>query len=587
MNNSKFVNYFMQNAKSGIPFNPLADPSGLDIISGANINRFQKRMNHFGWKDPRFISLSDAESNGWKIDEAAEKIDLIVRDQATGRMKNIELFNAANVIGIPSLDVMLAMSESEITAMRGNKKVGIDAQREDVDSLGEEFIISPVRVQKISIDNEVTKPIIDSIKKDLGSGSGVAAGIVGEFVPNRLNGLIEETSEKFIGLDEKKPMMVMASYWVNGLHNAEGIAAANELNKIIAARKLEEDKNSIERLIYANEHARKLGLRAVSKEVFLNDPDFKENRAEPRKLLQGSLVRDKDGSYRSAVGGKPLILDKGDSLALKSKGKETYQGAMELALAKGWTAIEIKGKPSMMAEIWLEAKMMNLDVVNYTPNAKDQEKLAARLAEMQRQKDAEKSRTAEQSPEIVEVHPFFDAQGQTKMATVTYTVSYEGGKDVSFDNPKEAASAFNQLDASLKPVVIRSVARADGVVQEAVVAECDAFAYKPKFDRDEDRELNEAIAEVVERAKNSQELQAEVPPVGLNGLYVGQILSIEGNRMTQRKAPGVVVWHDISQIQGILPKVGEVAEIGYSKGVGVVKEKTKEQEQEGGRERGR
>ena len=231
--------------------------------------------------------------------------------------------------------------------------------------------------------------------------------------------------------------------------------------------------------------------------------------------------------------------------------------------------------------------MMNLDVVNYTPNAKDQEKLAARLAEMQRQKDAENSRTAEQSPEIVEVHPFLDAQGQTKMATVTYTVSYEGGKDVSFDNPKEAASAFNQLDASLKPVVIRSVARADGLVQEAVVAECDAFAYKPKFDRDEDRELNEAIAEVVERAKNSQELQAEVPPVGLNGLYVGQILSIEGNRMTQRKAPGVVVWHDISQIQGILPKVGEVAEIGYSKGVGVVKEKTKEQEQEGGRERGR
>ena len=179
---------------------------------------------------------------------------------------------------------------------------------------------------------------------------------------------------------------VMAPYWVDGLHNAEGVALAAEINKTIQAQKLAHDKEAIARLLAIQTKAGKLGLGVVPEVQYLSNKDLKNNPAEPIYLLDKALVRDKEGGYRPAAGGLPVLLDKGDSVVLKSKGAEAYRGAMELAQAKGWRDVELKGKPAMLADAWLEAKLMTppINVINYQPTAKDIEKYTARVAELSR-----------------------------------------------------------------------------------------------------------------------------------------------------------------------------------------------------------
>jgi Large polyvalent protein-associated domain 7 len=373
-------------------------------------------------------------------------------------------------------------------------------------------------------------------------------------------------------------LCVMAPYWQNGLHNAEGIALAEKLNKLIKLQKLEKDKDAISRLLSIHSKAQELGIGIVSALQFANDNHLRANVAQPRSLLGGALVRDKDGAYRPAAGGAALLLDKGDAVVLKSKGAEAYRGAMELALAKGWTAIELQGKPAMLADAWLEAKLMNLDVVNYSPSEQDLAKFAARVAEESARKVQSQAclASAEQAPEMVEVRPFVDVNGQTKMATVTYTVSYIGGQDENFSDPKAAARAFGPLAQASSPVVIRSVTRADGVVSDAVVAGFDIRPSKGTgtrtLERMEDRVFDAAMEEMIEQA-NTMALLHPDRKLASQGSHVGPIVSIEGDVVAQKtgRDPNQIVWHSLQTMKGQAPKLGEMAEINYAHGVGVIK----------------
>lgn len=564
-----------QLSRTGLPFNPLGvmDEKGINI-TGGNVARVQQSMKMFGWSDPRFVTEEQAAFNGWEIGEEAIGVEVSRRDEMTGRIENNIMFNAQNVIGMPSLSEMLQMTDSEIMKMRGQ-----NVAEEEFD----ELVIGPAQEPAIDVTAEIiadqqplTAPVADGLSAEISGG-------------------VDEVGEALDKADDgPKKLMVMAPYWLNGLHNKEGIDLAIRLNQLIAANKLIEDEEAIERLLEGQAKARRLGLEMVPESVFLANEDHKMNRAEPRRLLGGQLVRDKDGAYRYGSGGKPLVVDKGDTLALKAKGPEAYRAAMELALAKGWTAIELKGKPAMLADAWLEAKLMNLDVVNYTPTEKDQEKYAARLAELKKEKEARRVNTVEQAPEMVEVRPFVDDQGLTQMATTTYTVSFVGSKDVCFGDAKDAAAAFfDGLNSGSSPVVIRSVTRADGIVQDAVVADFDIRTRKGAngrtLERLEDRDFNEALVEVAERMKAAKALEAEQAPVVEEGVYSGPILSVEGGMMTQKiDRAGTVIQHDISKLNGVVPKVGEMADIAYKKGVGYIRELETEQSLDaGGRDRGR
>lgn len=174
---------------------------------------------------------------------------------------------------------------------------------------------------------------------------------------------------------------VSAPYWLNGLHNKEGMALADEINKVVLGSRLAAEKDEIEELLSSYSQARRLALSVVPERLHLDDPHRKMNLAEPISLLDGMFVRDKEGSYRPAAGGRAVVVDKGESLTLKGKNQESYEAAMALAKAKGWTAISLKGNKKTMESAWIEAKLAGIEVVNYEPTKEAQAKLAARLAE--------------------------------------------------------------------------------------------------------------------------------------------------------------------------------------------------------------
>ena len=173
---------------------------------------------------------------------------------------------------------------------------------------------------------------------------------------------------------------VNAPYWLNGLHNQAGLALADEINKVVASKKLQEEQEAIEQILANYPDARRFGLVVISEKKHLDEPHRKMNLAEPKSLLESAFVRDKDGAYRPAAGGRAILLDKGDSLVLKNKDAASYEAAVELAKAKGWTAIKLNGKPAMMEQAWIAAKLAGIEVTNYQPTKEAQAKFADRVA---------------------------------------------------------------------------------------------------------------------------------------------------------------------------------------------------------------
>lgn len=583
----------LQRARAGVPFNPL----GRDDIVGLNVVRLQKSMKSFGWSDPRFVTKAQANANGWSLDRGAESVELTVRnpvsaqvdkvsvavapgalavelamrDPVTGQVDKVAVFNAASVVGMPSLAAMLAMSEADLLKLKAGvmldsgevvaADVGV-VQEDDVELLvtgvGRALAVPIVTPEGVIPD---ASPLLDG-----GVGSGISSPV----------SLIASSA-----LDAGPARFaVMAPYWVNGLHNAEGIALAAQINKSILEKSLSENRDAISRLLSLQEKARLLGLSVVPESQYLNDPDIKRDTANPRSLLDGALARDKDGSYRPKEGGPAVLQDKGDSLVLKSKGAQAFQGAMELAVAKGWTAIELKGKPAMMADAWVEAKLMGLDVVNYKPSEKDMARFEARLVEENQKRIAVAGRPAEQAPEMVVERAFVNAKGQTETAKMTYTVAYEGGQDQRFDNVKDAARAYAGLPAGALPIVVRSVMRAEGEVVEGVIAGVSSLPGQGGVglvrEAVLDREFDEAMDEMVEERRLALVVPLVVVPSVNTGPHYGEIVKVEGGRVAQDVGRGQVVWHDVANLRGVVPRLGDKADIQYANGIGRVKAKAVE-----------
>ena len=51
---------------------------------------------------------------------------------------------------------------------------------------------------------------------------------------------------------------------------------------------------------------------------------------------------------------------------LKNKDAASYEAAVELAKAKVWTAIKLNGRPVMIEQAWIVAKLAGIEVTNYT-----------------------------------------------------------------------------------------------------------------------------------------------------------------------------------------------------------------------------
>ncbi len=564
-----------QMARAGVPFNPL---SRADIYGG-NVSRLTRAMTSYGWTDPRFLTRAQAQANGWLIDAEAVELDVFIH----GYEDMTSVVNASYVSGMPSLLEMTAMSDVSLMKLKGFGVEELMLRGFDLEELENQFVISPAVEQSVSLEANFFNPKRFSDLDADSRQSPLTASAYAQADHSHVDA-VETHHEQGDVLDlsgqkqkDQARFAVMAPYWnSSGLHNSLGLAAAAQLNKTILARNLSLDREAIARLLSLNEDARLLGLSVVDENLYLNDPDLRKDAARPATLLGGELVRDKDGAYRQKEGGPVVLQDKGDSLVLQNKTDQAFRGAMQLAVAKGWKAIELKGKPAALSEAWIEAKLMGLDVINYKPNEKDLEKFEARLAlESQRNLALRPSQSVDQPPELVVEQAFVNEKGLTEIAVLIYTVSFLGGKPQRFDSAKDAAAAFSGLPASEYPVVVRSVVRAAGEVIEGVVAgvvpSLGSGGAAQVFDSVLDREFDEAMETII----NERELQGAAfvaHPSVTEGPHSGAILMVDGGRIAQDAGQGRIVWHDVANLRGKIPVVGKKVDINYSKGLGLVKE---------------
>ncbi|WP_304350886.1 LPD7 domain-containing protein [Comamonas testosteroni] len=664
-----------QHERAGLPFNPLES----EPITGANVDRLQASMDEFGWIDQRFVSAEQASRNGWLIPANANSVHVKERDAKTGAVSDYKLFNASTVLGIPSLESMLQMEDSAFLAMCGqavpqlvDELAAVEPDFQSMDQ--EEGVTAEVEIDPgEALEDEEGIEVGPARPKELHqeaiSAPSEVSTLTDLFLDEPVSELKHEAGSLNKGIDwsdEPEPLpeefAVDAPYWLDGLHNYEGLKHAEEINRLISEKKLAQNKEGVENLLATYPDKLKFGLSVVEKESRDKNPVRKANQAEPATLLEGALVRDKEGKYRPKEGGKPILEDKGTSLKLNRKNGKAYEAAMELALAKGWKSIELTGKPSMLGQAWLEAKMKGLEVVNFNPTEKDREALAQRIAE----RDAALAK--EQAPETVVLRPIMDGAGREVMANVTYTVEQQAAKS---NAPVAAGKAQQQSSVTRTTTRVNDVVRTEvqqGVVPkgasnvrrnqtlveqelaEAVaedkaeevggfdmanggkliaqgfapfqnipggksspfaVLENDAGQKETVWGVDLPRSIQEAGAQigdtvslergerravevevelpdgskgfetfnrvtwktnVLEKAQDVSEVSVKLPAVE-SGTHIGPVMAIKDGLIGQKtgRDPNKLVWHEISKLQGKVPAIGDMAEIGYSQGLGKVK----------------
>lgn len=91
------------------------------------------------------------------------------------------------------------------------------------------------------------------------------------------------------------------------------------------------------------------------------------------------------GTYRFRHDeGQVAFVDRDTSVTTQRNEPEVARAMVDLAEAKGWRALHLKGTPEFRAAAWMEASMRGLASRGYEPTQADRERLAARQQEQHR-----------------------------------------------------------------------------------------------------------------------------------------------------------------------------------------------------------
>lgn len=85
--------------------------------------------------------------------------------------------------------------------------------------------------------------------------------------------------------------------------------------------------------------------------------------------------------------------DKGNALETKSAGQTVTKDLIDIAAARGWEKINVKGSEEFKRQVWLEASMRNIDVRGFKPTDADLAQLA-KAKEGKTQADQSKAKDA-------------------------------------------------------------------------------------------------------------------------------------------------------------------------------------------------
>lgn len=94
---------------------------------------------------------------------------------------------------------------------------------------------------------------------------------------------------------------------------------------------------------------------------------------------------------------EPAFHDRGHAISSKSTDTAVIDAMLDMAQAKGWSTIRLRGEKEFMREAWYQAKLRGLDVEGYSPAIPDQARLTAEL-------DRRKDKAAKAPQETVKVN---------------------------------------------------------------------------------------------------------------------------------------------------------------------------------------
>jgi hypothetical protein len=98
-----------------------------------------------------------------------------------------------------------------------------------------------------------------------------------------------------------------------------------------------------------------------------------------RKSLKG------DQEYRPINEPERVVfVDRNTKLTTSSNAPDVARTMVDLARAKGWETMHLKGSPEFKAHAWVEATLQGVKVTGYEPTDQDRERLAVRMQDQQK-----------------------------------------------------------------------------------------------------------------------------------------------------------------------------------------------------------
>ena len=178
----------------------------------------------------------------------------------------------------------------------------------------------------------------------------------------------------------------------------------------------------------------------------------------------------------------PAFIDRGNKLATRGANPEVVRSLVEIARARGWDNITVKGTDEFRRSAWIEAAQNGLKVVGYQPTPLDLAELSSRPAKNSLEKGTVKEKG---SPSREQATAKYSKAGPTP--TTTAVLTEKGGtsavQNLKLDRERaEKAKAFEENKPAFVVKKYPDLVGAYGIVEAAK-----AFAVEklPEAARDE------------------------------------------------------------------------------------------------------
>lgn len=283
--------------------------------------------------------------------EATKAVELLAAQDGERLVPEVEK-SAPMTIDDATLKRLAAVRERD--AEEARKVLG--ASRGD-NQVGEQFVADlDMRMQKAQLEERGWRDRndIDDVMRDL----------------QRLSGQdwhrAAELWDKYRPHDIDKPVFIDGDD-VDGKKAGRGASPRDEPEKMTPARESSSDTERDRGSFVTPEMLRKRFLQAENKFYYRDDEH------------------------------KLAFEDKGKRLATEHNDPEIARSMVELAAAKGWNSIKLKGTDEFKREVWVQAALKGMDVQGFQPRDVD----LARLADLRK----EQERTADKGLNVIDQAP--------------------------------------------------------------------------------------------------------------------------------------------------------------------------------------